>query len=177
MRNGFSSWKGNSTLRNAVGELMGDESDLSQQSDRNSKCRLFSSVRRHYVLINQPWWFMVMFSSWYLCLATRYPNSRPVQGTSHITKPPIPGSFKPLIIVATRGKWRNQDTHRLVQDLGTNRGKIHTAQAPTGTRMFQRILPGKWVCASCLLLWPFSHWVMMEELTYCPFENFISLNN
>lgn len=33
----------------------------------NSKYCLCCSVRRHYILINQPWWFMVMFSSWWVC--------------------------------------------------------------------------------------------------------------
>lgn len=177
VKNVFSSWKVNITLRNAVRVFMGDRFEQSQHGNIKSKYCLFFSARRYYILINHLWWFSVfllMGMPWLHVPKVKInPRSLPNHRTAH------PRSFSPLRIVAVLnlcwGEWRNQDVSQLVQDPETNTGKRYTAQVPRGPRMFQRIPPRNWKWATCPLPWPFLHLVIVEGLTYGLFENFISL--
>lgn len=95
VKNVFSSWKGNVTLRSDTRGFMGDEFEKSQHGAIDSK-RLCRAARRHYLPIERGSHFFPRYPSYFHVRLTLGTQSHDLsKGWPKLTDP-ISGSFKPL---------------------------------------------------------------------------------
>lgn len=95
VKNVFSSWKGNVTLRSDTRGFMGDEFEKSQHGAIDSK-RLCRAARRHYLPIECGSHFFLRYPSYFHVRLTLGTQSHDLsKGWPKLTDP-ISGSFKPL---------------------------------------------------------------------------------
>lgn len=120
VKNGFSSWKGNVTLRSDRRGFMGDKSEQSQHGAVDSKC-LLCSVRRHCIPIEHGNHFFLMDPyCFYMCLPMGTQSQALSKGWPKLTDP-ISGSLKSLrLVVLGPLRWMKKSWYILAPEMSGN---------------------------------------------------------